>query len=578
MALSTGQVLNNRYRIDSLMGEGGFGAVYKAWDTKLNGPCALKENFDTSPQAEKQFAREASMLFNLRHPSLPMVFDYFSVPGQGLYLVMVYVDGEDLQQVLNKRQGPLAEEVVLPWIKQVCDALSYLHQQEPPIIHRDIKPANIKITPQGQAVLVDFGIAKVYDPKLKTTIGARAVTPGYSPPEQYGRGSTDARTDIYALGATLYTLLTGSEPPDSLDLLTSGERQATGVKLLNPKVTSIVDAAIQQAMQLDRERRFQTVDGFKTALLSVSPTIPAAFHRAFPETKVVTVVEAPERAHPGKKPRFKLWQIISLVVLVCAVGAALVFLLAGSGEDQIEAVVQETEEIATRIERPEEEGLLPPEEDWFIPPEEEVSLQPGEEGIHPPEEEVIAPMEEQAENRQPEVQRYEIPVQGDPFIGPANAPVTIIEFGDYECRECQRWQFDYFPQLKEIFGEDFRFFFLDFPQDRIHPNAFTAAMATNCAMEQDRFWEYRNHLFTWEHGLGLPAYYIYAEDLGLNLDAFSACFEGEYFHQEIIEDMELGGRLGISIIPTFFINGIRVEGVPPFDRLVEIIEGELGRR
>ena len=179
MTLQSGDIVDHRYRIVRLLGQGGFGAVYRAWDTKLNGPCAIKENFETSPAAQSQFAREASLLFNLRHPNLPRVFDQFSLPGQGQYLVMDFIEGEDLQSKLEQAGKPLDEAQLIRWIEQVCEALSYLHAQNPPVIHRDIKPKNIIITPHGQAILVDFGIAKVYDARLKTTIGARAVSPGY---------------------------------------------------------------------------------------------------------------------------------------------------------------------------------------------------------------------------------------------------------------------------------------------------------------------------------------------------------------------------------------------------------------
>ncbi|MBN1149006.1 MAG: serine/threonine protein kinase, partial [Anaerolineales bacterium] len=202
MPLAQGQTLHNRYRIVGLLGQGGFGAVYRAWDITFEIPCAIKENTETSEAAQRQFLREAKLLHVLRHPNLPLVKDYFFLPSQGQYLVMDYVEGQDLGEMLLN--GPLEEARVLPWIMQVCDALSYLHSQNPPVIHRDIKPGNIKITPQGKAVLVDFGISKVYDPAMATTVGARAVTPGYSPPEQYGKGTTDARSDLYALGATLY--------------------------------------------------------------------------------------------------------------------------------------------------------------------------------------------------------------------------------------------------------------------------------------------------------------------------------------------------------------------------------------
>jgi eukaryotic-like serine/threonine-protein kinase len=131
---------------------------------------------------------------------------------------MDYVDGEDLDSLLQ-REGKVDPARALGWIYKVCEALSYLHEQTLPIIHRDIKPANIRLTPKGEVVLVDFGLVKVYSNGSKTTMGARAVTPGYSPPEQYGHGTTDARTDVYALAATLYTLLTGDPPEESVQRL-----------------------------------------------------------------------------------------------------------------------------------------------------------------------------------------------------------------------------------------------------------------------------------------------------------------------------------------------------------------------
>jgi eukaryotic-like serine/threonine-protein kinase len=272
MPLATGQILNNRYRIVRLLGQGGFGAVYRAWDMNLNIVCALKENLDTSPEAQRQFAREASLLATLRHPYLPVVGDHFSLPGQGQYLVMDYVEGEDLQAMLDRTGGPLPPAQVLPWIIQVCDALTYLHTHLPPVIHRDIKPANIKITPQGQAVLVDFGVAKVYDPNLKTTLGARAVTPGYSPPEQYGRGTTDARSDIYALGATLYTLLTGDTPPDSVDIMTRRTAAPASARTINLQISPQVSAAIDKAMQSDWSQRYTSAAEFALALAPPTPT------------------------------------------------------------------------------------------------------------------------------------------------------------------------------------------------------------------------------------------------------------------------------------------------------------------
>ncbi|MEW5869914.1 MAG: protein kinase [Chloroflexota bacterium] len=265
MPLSPGQILNNRYRIVKLLGQGGFGAVYRAWDANLDEPIAIKENLDTSPAAQKQFQLEAKLLFRLTHPNLPRVIDYFVVPGQGQYLVMDFVEGEDLQEMLLRVGGPLPEAQVLQWISQICDALEYLHSQTPPIIHRDIKPANIKITPSGKAMLVDFGIAKVYDPHLKTTAGARAVTPGYSPHEQYGTGATDVRTDIYALGATLYHLLTGAQPIESIQRVAHDNLPPP--KVIVPALSDPVSEAVKCAMQIDPDKRFQNMTAFRQALM-----------------------------------------------------------------------------------------------------------------------------------------------------------------------------------------------------------------------------------------------------------------------------------------------------------------------
>lgn len=264
MPLSTGLILNNRYRIVKSIAQGGFGAIYRAWDLNLNRACAVKENLGFSEYSHSQFIREATMLANIAHPNLPRVTDYFSIPDQGQYLVMDYVEGEDLQEMLDRTSGPLPEAQSVPWFNQVCSALTYLHSQNPPIIHRDIKPANIKITPQGEAMLVDFGIAKLLDPKRMTTLGARAVTPGYSPSEQYGQDPTDARSDIYALGATLYTILTGQVPLESVQRVAG--RQLIPPEGLNPNITPSVAAAVVRAMGIYPKERFQSVAQFDATI------------------------------------------------------------------------------------------------------------------------------------------------------------------------------------------------------------------------------------------------------------------------------------------------------------------------
>jgi formylglycine-generating enzyme required for sulfatase activity/serine/threonine protein kinase len=270
MPLSPGQVLNQRYRIVKLLGQGGFGAVYRAWDINLERPRALKENLQLSSEAQRQFKREAQMLSDLTHANLPKVIDHFVIHGQGQYLVMEYVDGEDLQARLELAGGALPEAQTVEWISQVCEALAYLHRQTPPVIHRDVKPANIKVTPGGAARLVDFGIAKVFDPRHATTLGARAVSPGYSPQEQYGQGATDARTDIYALGATLYHLLTGQLPVESVERTLGAALPPP--RSWNPQISPQVESAILKAMQPLPDERFQSVLEFQAALLAPAAT------------------------------------------------------------------------------------------------------------------------------------------------------------------------------------------------------------------------------------------------------------------------------------------------------------------
>jgi len=258
--LNTGQILNNRYRIVRKIATGGFGAIYRAWDLNLNVGCALKENIEITVAAQKQFMLEANVLATLRHPNLPRVTDYFAIADMGQFLVMDYIEGENLQDKINSL-GHLPELLALKWINQVLDALVYLHHQKPPVIHRDIKPQNIIISTtdeEQKANLVDFGISKVFDPGLKTTIGARAVTPPFSPQEQYGRGNTDARSDIYALGATLYVSLTGVEPVESI-------QRTMGIDLVPPRcinreISPLVESIILKAMEPLPENRYQSAD------------------------------------------------------------------------------------------------------------------------------------------------------------------------------------------------------------------------------------------------------------------------------------------------------------------------------
>ncbi len=281
MTLVAGSVVHNRYRVEHLLGAGGMGAVYRAYDIRQHQLVAVKENIGTIPgirsdvneARRRQFEREASVLASLHHPNIPGVIDHFVAADSNQYLVMDYIDGEDMAQILVQK-GPLPETEAIAWIGQVCNALGYLHRHNPPIVHRDIKPQNIKVTPKGQVFLVDFGIAKVGGSDSKTTRGALSVTPGFSPPEQYAMIGTDVRSDIYSLGATMYALLTGQVPPDSVSLQ-SGEVKLVPPRQMNATISLTVQQAVLKAMETRRSDRTQTVTEFWRMLRAESSELEA---------------------------------------------------------------------------------------------------------------------------------------------------------------------------------------------------------------------------------------------------------------------------------------------------------------
>ncbi len=278
LPLKAGEILRGRYKIRRIIGQGGMGSIYLADDARLQGrQCALKEveHDKTVPvslarEAREQFLREATILARLDHPNLPKVSDYFTL-GNRDYLVMDYVPGKDLRTIMLEAKQEdrfLPVEEVLGWGSQLIDAIDYLHAQNPPIIHRDVKPSNIKLTPSGIIKLVDFGLVKVLAPEDVTiTVLQGQGTAIYTPLEQLGGASshTDARTDIYALGATLYHLLTNQPPPEARERFLD-PASFISPRSINPSISTKIDQAIIWAMGLHPDERPSSLEVLSSSL------------------------------------------------------------------------------------------------------------------------------------------------------------------------------------------------------------------------------------------------------------------------------------------------------------------------
>jgi serine/threonine-protein kinase len=263
--LAPGTVLRERYRITRKIAQGGMGAVYEADDLAARGTrWAIKEmaqsalHPDERTQSLRDFMREATLLATLEHPNLPAFNGIFNENNKH-YLVMEFIAGRTLEQILATTRGFLAEDRVLGWAAQLCDVLTYLHTQDPPIIYRDCKPGNVMLVDGTQQVkLIDFGIARFHRAG-RSTDDAAYGTAGYAPPEQYGHGQTDPRSDIYALAATLHHLLTSHDPGQN-------PFHWRSARSYNPHVSRRVDMALMRALELKPELRFQTAEEFRRAL------------------------------------------------------------------------------------------------------------------------------------------------------------------------------------------------------------------------------------------------------------------------------------------------------------------------
>lgn len=269
-------ILQTRYRIVRQLGQGGMGAVYEAIDERLDTIVALKETLFTDEKLRKQFEREARLLARLHHQALPRVSDHFN-EGDGQFLVMQYVAGDDLAEMLSARNAPFSPDEVLRWGDQLCDALDYLHTQEPQIIHRDIKPQNLKLTARGQIVLLDFGLAKGSAGQLTAVTTSASIfgyTPNYAPLEQVQGTGTDTRSDIYALAATLFHLITNVKPPDALSRAAAVVNGQSDPLLpaneVNPEVGQAVANVLTKAMSQRRDDRFATANEMREAFRLVA--------------------------------------------------------------------------------------------------------------------------------------------------------------------------------------------------------------------------------------------------------------------------------------------------------------------
>jgi serine/threonine protein kinase/Tol biopolymer transport system component len=357
--MERGSLLNKRYRIVEILGQGGMAAVYRAIDENLGVEVAVKENLFTTEEYARQFRLEATILASLRQPNLPRVYDHFVIEQQGQYLVMDYIEGEDLRQRLD-RIGPLPEQEVIVLGVAICDALSYMHSRRPMILHRDLKPGNVRITPQGNIYLVDFGLAKIVQGREATSTGARAMTPGYSPPEQYGTARTDHRSDIYSLGATLYSALTDALPEDGL-ARAMDQAELTPLIQHNPRISKRLAAVIEKCLEVRPDNRYQSADELKRDLMEartttrrklpmelVLPPPPVSLHDELPdaipedgfsEGDEIPLSEAeallslpistplnetpsPPVSTPRSRRRTGLWSFFVALILILAGGAA----------------------------------------------------------------------------------------------------------------------------------------------------------------------------------------------------------------------------------------------------------------
>ncbi len=272
--IEPGTILQERYRIEKQIGQGGMGAVFVATDERFGSTVAIKETLFDDENLQKAFEREARLLNSLKHSALPKVIDYFA-EGGGQFIVMEFISGDDLSETMEKLEKPFSVEKVLDWGEQLCDALKYLHEQVRPVIHRDIKPQNLKLTPEGQVILLDFGLAKGDPGEATHKTAAKSIfgySRSYASLEQIQGTGTDPQSDIYSLSATLYHLMTGIPPADALtramNVLNGQSDPLVPAYFVNRAIPPGVAALLQNSMALNAAERPESAAELKSLLRS----------------------------------------------------------------------------------------------------------------------------------------------------------------------------------------------------------------------------------------------------------------------------------------------------------------------
>lgn len=318
MPLLPGEHLHKRYRIVSLLAEGPYGAVYRAWDEVDEIDTAVKEYLDTSVDIQKRFRQQARQLSRLQHPQLPKLLDHFALESVGQYLVWEYIEGVDLQDLV-RQYGRLPSDLIINYLQAVCQPLTYLHEQNQ--LHLNIKPANIRVTPSAQVYLVDSGLSE---------LGIRPLTEGYGSPEQQAQQDISPLSDVYSLGATLYTLLTGQAPPSALKR-ESGLADLTPARELNPDVEPYLSLVAGRAMSIRPDTRYDTVADFAKALerpYGRQEPATSQLRRTLPSDQFGQPVQP--RLTPQKRRQIETRTIFALAALLIVIVLAGVGLTFGS--------------------------------------------------------------------------------------------------------------------------------------------------------------------------------------------------------------------------------------------------------